>query len=282
MAFVDDITEEVLSWAEESDQKLLEYLGRKLADDEPMGFMAGGFADSTSLVAGAEKWLDENTRHVIEAYDNNEGLDETALAIKLADTFSTCFASMPLGVLSLIVARRIIYRHNDLYKDQGEGKVPEPDKQSQDFSNKSSARLEKGQLSRRLRVQTGSSNPPTKNLDIHGKISYTDDIKAPGGAVKPQEPDERPRSLKPTLPNDNELNSKGKPRIKAKPRTREEIGGDPNDEINRQNVSLGARVPSELRVRFDAFVKANKDKGMTKIKATTIALEEFLDRYDND
>jgi len=125
MARIDDIAEEVLSWAEEPDETLLDNLARNLADAEPMGFMGASFADSSSSVSNAEKWLEENTLKITEEYDNKEGFDDVKLAVNLADVLSSTFPAMPLGPLSLLVARRIINRRSALYETPKIEGVPE-------------------------------------------------------------------------------------------------------------------------------------------------------------
>ena len=118
MARTDDITEEILSWAEESDQTLLEILGQKLADDEPMGFMGSKLPKSSNPVSNAEDWLSKNADPLIDDYENIDGLSTVELATKIvADVIATSFPTMPLGVLSVIVARRTLNRYNTLYSD---------------------------------------------------------------------------------------------------------------------------------------------------------------------
>lgn len=76
-----------------------------------------------------------------------------------------------------------------------------------------------------------------------------------------------------------ELTARGTPRVRRKPRTREDIGGDPNKEENKYDVSLGGRVPRELR---DRFVELANQKFPTQTAALTVAIEEFLHKYQCD
>jgi predicted XRE-type DNA-binding protein len=116
MARDDDIREEVLSWAEESDEVLLEHLGRKLVDDGPLGFMGGGFSAPASFAQDARSWLNKNTSRFVEEYNDNNGLDDVELAVSLADVLYSLFPAMPFGPLSLLVARRITNRRSATYE----------------------------------------------------------------------------------------------------------------------------------------------------------------------
>jgi predicted XRE-type DNA-binding protein len=112
MANVDDVPEEILDWAEESDQRLLENLGRSLADDEPLGFSGGGFSDLSSSASNASLWLDKNTQSITEVFDTNKEIDDVKLAGDLASVLYSNFPELPLGPLALLVARRIIKRRS--------------------------------------------------------------------------------------------------------------------------------------------------------------------------
>lgn len=122
---MDDINEEVLSWAKESDEVLLEYVGRKLADEGPLGFMGGGFSAPASFAQDAQKWLDDSTSGIVEEYNENNRLSEEELAVSLADMLSSMFPAMPLGPLSLLIARRITNRRSATYEALGIEGVPE-------------------------------------------------------------------------------------------------------------------------------------------------------------
>ncbi len=74
------------------------------------------------------------------------------------------------------------------------------------------------------------------------------------------------------------LTVRGTPRIRRPKRSRDELGGDPNDESNRYDVKLGGRVPRELRDRFNRFIESH-DK-LTQGEALAEALLDFLEKYE--
>lgn len=106
----EDFREEVLSWVEETEGKLLDNLGRKLADSEPIGFLGVDFEDGTSSVAEGRRWVEANVSEFCDTFGETREYDEIELAVYLASMLSSSFPNAPIGPLALIVARRIIDR----------------------------------------------------------------------------------------------------------------------------------------------------------------------------
>lgn len=92
----------------------------------------------------------------------------------------------------------------------------------------------------------------------------------------------RPTALKGLNEDENDaqdLTARGTPRIRKPMRSREQVGGDPRLEVNRDDVKLGGRIPRELRTEF---VAALKDHNLHQGLVLTELIESYLSELKNN
>lgn len=76
---------------------------------------------------------------------------------------------------------------------------------------------------------------------------------------------------------DENLTTRGTPRVYNKPRRSTEVDGDPRAEKNRMTVKPVGRVNREIAERFAAVAR---EKFAGSSEALKVAIEEFLEKYE--
>jgi len=103
-----DIVDDILSWTDDTDESLLDYLAEKLADDRPVGFMDDRFSPEESGPSAADQWIQHNLKYIIDRYNPNIQSTEKDIALLIYFVLQNDFPNLPAGLLSVLVARHII------------------------------------------------------------------------------------------------------------------------------------------------------------------------------
>jgi hypothetical protein len=113
-----EVREEILGWAQESEDRLLSYLGQHISDAGPLGFSSIGFSDDATLAATAEKWIKDHCSDLVAAIESADLLDAIDAAQPIYGLVSSLFPEIPAAPLSLQLARTIVERRS---RGVGEG-----------------------------------------------------------------------------------------------------------------------------------------------------------------
>lgn len=108
----DELREEILSWVDESDEELLQSIGRRLIEQEPIGFAGNGFVTPISPIEAARGWMNENVSGIVEKFYNISEENEVSLALYLIYMSLLPECEAPREPISLYVARRIIEKRS--------------------------------------------------------------------------------------------------------------------------------------------------------------------------